>query len=115
MNEAVLEKLIGNAVVAATSDTLTLSDGTRLRFDVEEYDCCSSIYLRALSTTNNIITAAEFRDNEDETGGGGPYRAWLHVVTEAGELAIAEAEGDATSGYYLHGFALGVTIIPAGG
>lgn len=108
-----LDHLIGKSITAATEDTLALSDGTRLRFDREESDCCSWIQLSSLSTTDSIITAAEFRDNEDETGGEGAYKAWLHVVTEAGELNIAEAEGDASNGYYLHGFALGVTVLPA--
>lgn len=109
----VLAHLIGKCVVNATLDTLTLSDGTRLRFERENSDCCSWIGLRSLSTTNNVITAAEFRDNEDETGGEGEYSAWLHVVTEAGELNIAEADGNASNGYYLHGFALDVTVLPA--
>lgn len=108
-----LEHLIGKSVVSATVDTLTLSDGSRLQFEREEYDCCTSIELRSLSTTDNVITAAEYRDNEDETGGEGEYKAWLHVVTEAGELNIAEAEGNAGNGYYLHGFALGVKVLPA--
>ena len=108
-----LDHLIGKSVVNATEDTLTLSDGTRLLFDTENSDCCSYIELRNLSTTDNVITAAEFRNNEEETGGEGPYRAWLNVVTEAGELRIAEAKGDASNGYYLHGFALGVTVLPA--
>jgi hypothetical protein len=108
-----IDHLIGNAVINATEDTLTLSDGTRLRFDREASDCCTWMELRSLSTTDNVITAAEFRDNEDETDGEGAYRAWLHVVTEAGELSIAEAEGDAGNGCYLHGFALGVTVLPA--
>jgi hypothetical protein len=108
----VLDHLIGKTVVNATVDTLTLSDGTRLRFDREASDCCSWLELRSLSTTDNVITGAEFRDNETDYEGA--YRAWLHVVTEAGELNIAEAEGDAGNGYYLHGFALGVTVLPAG-
>jgi hypothetical protein len=106
-----LNHLIGKSIVGATVDTLTLSDGTRLRFDRSDSDCCSWIELRSLSTTDNVITAAEFRDNEDESDGD--YKAWLHVVTEAGELNIAEAEGNAGNGYYLHGFALGVTVLPA--
>lgn len=109
-----LDHLIGKTVVNATVDTLTLSDGTRLRFDREESNCCSWIELRSLSTMGNVTTGAEFRDNEDETDGEGAYRAWLHVVTEAGELNIAEAEGNTGNGYYLHGFALGVTVLPAG-
>ncbi len=106
--------LVGKSVVAATTDMLLLSDGTRLQFDTTDSDCCSYIDLTSLSTTNNIITAAEFRDNEDETGREGAYKAWLHVITEAGELNIAEADGDASNGYYLHGFALGVTVHPPG-
>lgn len=108
-----IDHLIGKTVTNATTDTLTLSDGTRLRFDREASDCCTWIELRSLSTTDNIITGAEFRDNEDDTNGEGAYRAWLHVVTEAGELNIAEAEGNAGNGYYLHGFALSVTVLPA--
>jgi hypothetical protein len=107
-----LDHLIGKSVTGATEDTLTLSDGTRLQFERETSDCCSWQNLFSLSTTTNVITAAEFRDNEDETGGEGEYRAWLHVITEAGELNIAEAEGNASNGYYLHGFALAVTVIP---
>lgn len=106
-----LKHLIGKRVVSATLDTLTLSDGTSLQFERETSDCCSWLNLFSLSTTDNVITAAEFRDNENETGGEGEYRAWLHVVTEAGELNIAEAEGDASNGYYLHGFALDITVV----
>lgn len=107
-----LTHLIGKSVVSATVDTLTLSDGTRLQFELDESDCCSWMELRSLSTTGNVITAAEFRDNEDEIDDYGNYKAWLHVVTEAGELNIAEAEGNAGNGYYLHGFALDVTVLP---
>jgi hypothetical protein len=105
-----LSVLVGQRVVSATEDTLTLSDGTTVTFDTTNDDCCSWIELESLTTTDHIITAARFDDNEDETGGEGAYRAWLHVVTEAGELNIAEASGDASNGYYLHGFALGVKV-----
>lgn len=105
-----LDLLVGHRVIATSDDTLTLSDGTTLTFDRENDDCCSWIELERLTTTDHIITAATLDDNEDETGGEGAYRAWLHVVTEAGELNIAEATGDASNGYYLHGFALGVTV-----
>jgi len=106
-----LSVLVGQRVVSATDDTLTLSDGTTVTFDTTNDDCCSWIELTRLTTTDHIITAARLEDNEDETGGEGAYRAWLHVVTaEAGELNLAEANGDASNGYYLHGFALGVKV-----
>lgn len=113
-SEAVLELLVGQRVIDATEDTLTLSDGTKLRFERTADDCCSWLKLQALATTDNIITAARYGDNEDEAfgEGEGEYRAWIHVITEAGELNIAEAEGDLGSGYYLHGFALHVTVNP---
>ena len=34
------------------------------------------------------------------------------VLTEAEEINVAEMVGDASNGYYLHGFALGVRLIP---
>lgn len=108
-----LEELIGKSVVSASLDdgTLRLSDGTTLFFQKSDTSCCSWIDLVGLATTSNVITSADLRDNEDETGGFGPYEAWVHVVTEAGEFHLADAEGNATSGYYLHGFALGVTVV----
>lgn len=107
-----LAHLVGKSITAAdvTAGTLTLSDGTQLTFDKTNDSCCSSIDLTSLATTENVITAATFGDNEEETGGEGKYKAWLRVVTEAGELNIAEADGDASNGYYLHGFALNVTV-----
>ena len=113
-NEKALDHLLGKSIVAVEENIMTLSDGTVLTFDSEASDCCSYLELERLVTTENIITAATFGDNEDETGGEGAYRAWLHVVTEAGELNIAEAEGDASNGYYLHGFALGITVTTTG-
>ena len=113
-SDRLLDVLVGKSVVSADVETgtLVLSDGTRVEFDLTVNDCCSWVDLAALRTTPNVITAATLEDDEDETGGEGPYRAWLRVVTEAGELNIAEADGDATNGYYLHGFALGVRILP---
>jgi hypothetical protein len=108
--DEVLNTLVGHRVIEATDDTLILDNGTRLTFETSESSCCSFIELTKLATTDHVITSAKFDDNEDETGGEGEYRAWLHVVTEAGELNIAEADGNASNGYYLHGFALGVTV-----
>lgn len=101
--------LVGKSIVAAnmTTGTLSLSDGTVLEFDKENSDCCSWIELAALATTANIITAAKVETTDDDEG---PYTAWVHVVTEAGELRVVEANADASNGYYLHGFALGVKV-----
>lgn len=110
--DELLNHFVGKSIVSADIDTgmMVLSDGTTLEFEKEAFDCCSWIELTSLRTTPNIITAASIED--DETDGTGPYRAWLHVVTEAGELNVAEARGDASNGYYLHGFALAVTVGP---
>jgi hypothetical protein len=109
-NEEVLPLLIGRKVVAIDYPSLTLDDGSVLTFDTENDDCCSYIELKRLTATDHVITAASFMDNEDETGGEGPYRASLYVLTEAGGVHLAEADGDASNGYYLHGFALGVKV-----
>ena len=108
-----LAVLVGKSVVAAdlVEGRLTLSDGTILEFDLENYECCSWVELTGLATTVNVITAAELRDTEDDSMPN-DYQAWVHVVTEAGELRLVEAVGNASSGYYLHGFALNVKVIP---
>jgi hypothetical protein len=112
--EGWLKYLLGKSVTFASLEAgvLVLSDGTRLVFDKENWSCCSQVDLTGLATTANVITAAELQDDEDEADPVGEYRAWVHVVTEAGELNLAEADGDASNGCYLHGFALGVTVVP---
>lgn len=107
--EEVVEILVGNSVVGTTENTLTLLDGTVLEVERSNSDCCSYIELERLASSEGIITAAKFDDNE--TDGTGAYKAWIYVLTEAGELNIAEADGDASNGYYLHGFALSVWMI----
>lgn len=105
-----LEVFIGRKIVSATTNTMILDDGTKIVFDTDNDRCCSWIELSNLSTTDHIITNAYYDDNEDETGGEGYYCAWIHVITEAGELNIAEADGNASNGYYLHGFALNFIV-----
>lgn len=111
--EEILRLLVGRRVVSANTKnaTLELDNGVKIVFEREADDCCSWVELSKLATCDNVITKAEFGDNEDETGGEGPYHAYLYVVTEAGEFNVAEAEGNASNGYYLHGFALGATVI----
>lgn len=108
--EAATTLLVGHRIVDASSDTLWLDNGTQMRFEHSITECCSQVRLVRLAATENIITAATVADDEHATGGEGAYRAWIQVVTEAGEFRVAEADGDAGTGYYLHGFALGVTV-----
>lgn len=108
-----VDLLVGHQVIDTTETSLILDNGMQLRFDRSNSSCCSFVELGALSRTENVIIAAYVEDNEDETGGEGEYRAWIRVLTEATELNVAEAEGNASNGYYLHGFALSVTYEPA--
>jgi len=109
-----LQHLVGKSVISAdkTTGEMLLSDGSKLIFDRENSDCCSYIELSRMRTTDAMILSAEERDDEGDDGEG-DYNAWVHVVTEAGELNLVEAEGDASNGYYLHGFALNVKVVPA--
>jgi len=105
------EHLVGQTVVAAELGVLSLSDGTRLVIDKENSDCCSWIELTGVNPTEGLITSVKVDNTDDYEG---EYKAWISVVTEAGELNIAEADADATNGYYLHGFALDVTVYAPG-
>lgn len=112
--EAWMEVLGGRKIVEASTETgtLVLDNGMVLQFDKENDDCCSWVELSVLRTTGeNVITGVEITDNEDETGGEGPYWAKITVLTDDGPVDIAEQTGDASNGYYLHGFALGVKMV----
>lgn len=106
------DHLIGRKVVEASmvDATLTLDNGVKLRFDRDADSCCSWVQLTGLFAADHIITSVRVDDNEDDEGEG-EYKAWIQVVTEAGPINIATADGNASNGYYLHGFALGVTVI----
>jgi hypothetical protein len=110
-----LDFLLGQRIVAVDLEagTLTLSNDNKVQIETTHYDCCSFIDLVRLATTDNVITAAGFGDDEDETGGEGSYSAWIYVVTDDGAVIhVADAEGNASNGYYLHGFALSVELVP---
>ena len=102
---------IGRRIVKAEDNIVTLDNGVMVEFDTEESCCCSTIDLSKLCTVEHVITDVVYSDTEDQTGGEGPYTAWMKGVTEAGEFIIAEADGDASNGYYLHGFTLGFKIL----
>lgn len=104
------QHLVGKSIINADVDKgeLTLSDGTVMRFDKSNSDCCSSIELMDMSTTGNIITAATVAD---DSHGQGDYKAWVEVITKSGIHRVVEADGDASNGYYLDGFALGVVVV----
>jgi hypothetical protein len=107
--QEVIDHLVGRRVVHATETTLTLDNGVGLQFDTSNSDCCSFIELERLNTVPNIISSAKFESPDDDEG---EYKAWIHVLTETGdEYKVAEADGNASNGYYLHGFALGVKLV----
>jgi hypothetical protein len=107
-----VKALIGKSIVSTEmgehEGRLVLSDGTALVIQANMSDCCSYLNLTSLATTENIITAADIRDTD---GGIEEYSTWIHVVTEAGEFKVAEADGDAGNGFYLHGWELDVEVV----
>lgn len=109
--------LEGHAVVRASTEDgeLELDDGTVIKFDLSESSCCAWFELGSLNVLPNVITKVDITEQYEDTrqSGVGPYKAQISVITEPGEFKyLAEGYGDATSGYYLNGFCLGLTIIP---
>ena len=116
-NKNWIRLLEGRRIADATETRLTLDDGTTLDFSQEEDDCCSWVVLKHLASTDAIITRAEeVIENSDAVYEAGAFgkrvstRVFIHVVTAAGELNVAEAEFCPGNGFYLHGFALEVTV-----
>lgn len=112
MTDNTLDSLIGTEVVDYALDEtyayITLSDGRELRIERENSDCCSWIELVQINAHPGIITAASYENTPDDSGA---YEAWIYVVTEDSAYRLVEASADASSGYYLHGFALHVEFI----
>ena len=90
-----------------------LSDGTVLGVEIGARECCSYLELKELSTVDNVIMSWRKESHYHEgTHGKGPYTSQIVVVTKDGQTsAIARAEGDASNGYYLTGWALDVRVV----
>jgi hypothetical protein len=100
--------LIGHSIPFVTENSLVLDDGTRIEF-TDNYDCCSWADLNKLRTCDNVITDVRI---EDDDSGEGSYSAWVYAVTDKGGVEIVNQDSNASNGYYLHGFALKVRVIP---
>lgn len=101
------EHLLGKTVTAVAGDTITLSDGTALRFE-DTADCCAyfNAELRAGNFTDNAITAV----NQIDTGENEYDEKWsLHILAADKRVATVDIEGTSSSGYYCHSVNLIVT------
>jgi hypothetical protein len=105
--------LVGHQIVDAYREQgfgwLKLDDGTLIQIDEDQSDCCSYSDLTKITTTDNLITAVSLVDDDDPESGY-RERARIQVVTESGIVDVAECITDPSSGYYLHGWSLGITV-----
>lgn len=108
------EVLVGHKIVESDFEagTITLDDGKVIKVQKNNDDCCSWVELTALRTTDHIITAVKVENTDDDEG---EYKAWMQVITEGGPINVMEMDGNASNGYYLHGFALPVELVPSAG
>lgn len=125
--------LVGRKIVATEftevgrDAVLILDNGTRLRVDGNASDCCSWSNLVSVATCDNIITSVQIEETDEEvvhTGGkrrdGNPFtwtetleRTRITVITDGGPVEIINSITDPSSGYYLHGWSLDVTVLEA--
>lgn len=123
--------LVGRRIVAAEftevggDAVLVLDSGTRLRVDGHAADCCSRAELVSVATCDNIITAVDIVETDERVGhvdpglDPGTEYVWLEtlertriiVITDGGPVEIINSITDPSSGYYLHGWSLDVTIL----
>lgn len=104
-----VQELIGTRIVSSDLEkgTMVLDNGTVLSIATSNSSCCTWIELTDLIESSGLITNAKL---DDDDKGDGEYKAWVHIITEAGINIAIEAEGNAGNGYYLHGFALDVIV-----
>lgn len=125
--EAVLvgRKIVATEFTEVGGDAiLILDNGTRLRVDGHAADCCSFAELVSVATCDNIITAVDIVETEEDVehvdlysdGTTYPWRETLErtriiVITDGGPVEIINSITDPSSGYYLHGWSLDVTML----
>lgn len=123
--------LVGRKIVATEFTEvgqdafLILDNGTRLRVDGHAHDCCSFAELVSVATCDNLITSVQIEETDERVEhvdpglDPGTEYVWLEtlertriiVITDGGPVEIINSITDPSSGYYLHGWSLDVTVL----
>lgn len=99
-----LEKLVvGQRVVGATANTLTLSNGAKITIDGSS-DCCAygAASIESLADGESVITSVQFVDGEQRE------TAHVFLLTDSGPAVRIDQEWDSSNGYYFYGLYLTV-------
>lgn len=89
-----------------TGGEITLDDGTKVEFRGVS-DCCSAWDITYLATTDNIITAVEYEDDEGEGESYDDEPTYFKIFVLSGDkrINIMECEGNAGNyPYYATGY-----------
>lgn len=105
--------VVGQKIVAATSDSMTLSNGVTLKLE-GSVDCCAwgEASISDVVLSENVITAVtsvESPRNADEW----TEKATVYLLTNAGPAAQINQEWNESNGYYFYGLYLTVTGVGA--
>ena len=105
-----LEKqLVGHYIVSSDFDSLTLDNGTVLKFE-DVSDCCAWFSMDGLTVEEfgTIITAVGTRDGLGEDDEYGEYSYTITLLSASKEVGHLNISGDPTSGYYCNSITLNV-------
>ena len=106
--QEIKDLLLYHKVVSVNDDTLTLDNGTELRFVGNEGcgGCWQGwYYLKELNGCDNVITNVEFVTDDDTTDKenyGTSYK--IFVFAEDKRIKLAQIDGDDGNGWYGTGY-----------
>lgn len=104
-----LNELQGKSItnIDGPANRITLNDGTVLDI-MGTADCCAwyEAHVYSIDLTDNIITDVR----TDPLDGDGPDSYTLTIISADKTVAAVDVTGDSTSGYYVHGVDLRVTM-----
>jgi hypothetical protein len=106
--EGLSELLVGHTVTKVSDDTLTLDDGTVLRFEGTG-ECCAYYDLEQLNGVDNVITKVELLNDpagDDDPDGSGVYA--IFVYADNVKVNLATFKGTDGNGYYGTGYTIHV-------
>jgi len=105
--------LLYEEITRVNEDTLTLKDGTKVKFYMSDNDCWACAYgvWKLSENFEGIITDVQFRHDKEVFYDENVNKLYITVFHNQNEIAQAECHADNGNGYYFSVLSVRVTNI----
>ena len=111
--EKLKQILLYKEIVKVNEDTLTLKDGTKVKFYMSDNDCWAVAYgdWKLSENFEGVITDVQFRHDKEVFYDENVNKLYITVFHNQNEIAQAECHADNGNGYYFSVLSVRVTNI----